>query len=387
MTRRTLALLVAVLAVLATLATIGALAVRGGGDDQAPQGQVVDSDPAFKIGSRATPYRIVYRLDDLSDRKIAPTTDQVWVRQPFESRLETSSGEGDGGELQSVQIAAIDRLRLGTLDEPLIIARVPGLAVSDLRVSPMLDDAVAAGLIERREQRVVAGRRCQVVRSGTLLGAGPLVPITDREHADSCIDAEGLMLEETLYSDGKPTLHRLAIEVDTSPALAADLFDVGAIVIPVDKGAGSSLPVDPDVGALGPFWVLSADDLPGGFERVGRFSIIPPQPDRFATPGNPAIVAGTADVFVSDADMIVLYQGGTAGGVVAFPPTPHAASVDGDALGRGEAVLSALANELHFPQPHGKFVHVIGTLPIDDLVALARHLVETEGTGLVYLHD
>lgn len=377
-----IALLVAVAAV---LAVIGALVVRRG-DGSGPARSVVDTDPAFEIGSRAEPYRVVYRLDDLSDPAVTPTTDQVWVRQPFESRLETSGGDGDGEEvLQSVQISAIDRLRLGTLGEPLIIARVPGIAVSDLRVSPMLDAAVEAGLIERREQRVVAGRRCQVVRSGTLLGAGPLVPISDREHADSCIDAEGLMLEETLSFDGEATLHRLAIEVDTSPTLTADMFDIGKIVVPADKGAGSSLPVDPDVGALGPFWVLAADDVPDGFGRVGRFSIIPPQPDRFATPQNPAIVAGTADVFVRGADMIVLYQGGTAGGVVAFPPTPHAAPVDGGALGDGEAVLSALGNEVHFLQPHGKFVHVIGTLPVDDLVALARDLLVSEGTGLVYL--
>jgi len=32
--------------------------------------------------------------------------------------------------------------------------------------------------------------------------------------------------------------------------------------------------------------------------------------------------------------------------------------------GDGEVVLSALGNELHFARPQGKFVHVIGTLPV-----------------------
>lgn len=338
-------------------------------------------DDSFTIGRRVEPYRIVYRLDDRSNPEIEPTTDEVWVRPPFESRLETSRDSA----VQSVQISAIDRLRLGTIDQPLVIARVPGLAVSDVRVAPVLDDAIDAGLLVRAGRRSVLGRPCQLLRSGTLLGAGPLARITDAEYAETCVDREGLVLEETLFTAGKPTLHRVATEFDTSPGLTDDRFAVGDLTAPVNKGGGSTRPVDPQAGALGSFWVFPSGAAPRGFDFVRRYSIVPPQSDRFAVPDNPAIVAGTADVYVRGPDFVVIWQGGTVGQVVAFPPTKGARRVDGGAVGKGEIVLSALGNELHFARPRGKFVHVVGTLTVRELTAIARDLRETQGTGLVYL--
>lgn len=375
--RRTIAA-VAIVGALATAVFV--LADRDTQADPRAGSRVVETDPTFEIGTRETPYRIVYRLGDLSDDRVEQSIDEVWVRQPFESRLETSTND----ELHGVQISALDRLRIGSSGEPLVIARVPSLAVSDVRIAPVLDDAIDAELLELREQREIAGRRCQVVRSGTLLGASPLVPISDAEHADSCIDAEGLLLEEILYHDGAATLHRIAIEVDTEPALRDDLFDPGDITMPADGGGGSSLPVDPEVGAVGAFWTPPGNDPPEGFERVGRYSIIPPQPERFEA-DDPAIVAGTSDVFVRGVDFVVVYQGGTRERVQAFPPTAGTPAVDGGALGDGELLLSALGSELRFAQPRGRFVHVAGTLPADELVAIARSLTETEGAGLVYL--
>ena len=364
------------------LAVAAYVALRSDSDaDPRAGSRVVEHDDDFVIGTPVAPYRIVYRLGDLRDDRVEPSVDEVWVRPPFESRLETSTG----GELQGVEVSALDRLRLGTLDEPLVIARVPGLAVSDVRVAPVLDEAVEAGLLDLREQREIAGRRCQVVRSGATLGTGALVEITDAEHVDSCIDGDGLLLEELLYEDGEPTLHRIATEVDTDPALSDDLFETGDITIPADQGGGSSLPVDPDVGAVGPFWTTAGNDPPDGFERVGRFSVVPPQPERFAAQTDPAIVAGVADVFVRGHDFVVLWQGGTVGRVDAYPATPGAPRVDGGAVGDGEVHLSALGTELRFPQPRGRFVHVVGTLAPDELVAIARTLTETEGAGLVYL--
>ena len=141
-----------------------------------------------------------------------------------------------------------------------------------------------------------------------------------------------------------------------------------------------------DAGALGAFWTPPGNDPPDGFTRVGRFAIVPPQAERFAASlQDPGIVAGTADVFVRGPDFVVVWQGGTLGGVEAYPPTDGAAAVDGGPVGRGEVLPSALGTELRFPQEGGRFVHVVGTLQADDLRAVARSLVETEGTGLVYL--
>lgn len=376
--RRTIAV-VAVVGVLA--ATTYLVLARDDAADPRAGSRRVETDSRFRIGTREEPYRIVYRLGDLSDDRVEQSVDEVWVRQPFESRLETSTD----GELQGAQVSAMDRIRLGSLDDPLVIARVPGLAVSDVRVAPVLDDAIDAKLFELREQRVVAGRRCQVVRSGTLLGAGPLVPITDAEHADSCLDGEGLLLEEILYHDSAPTLHRIATEVDTDPTIRGDLFDAGEITLPADEGGGSSLPVDPEVGATGPFWTLPGNDPPDGFERVRRLSVVPPQPERFAAQNDPAIVAGVADVLVRGHDFVVVWQGGTVGRVDAYPPPREARRVEGGTLGDGELRLSALGTEVRFSQARGRFVHVIGTLGADELVAIARSLTAADGAGLVYL--
>ena len=76
-------------------------------------------------------------------------------------------------------------------------------------------------------------------------------------------------------------------------------------------------------------------------------------------------MAGVADVFVRQSDFVAVWQGG--------------------ALGEGTVLLSALGTELRFPQERGRFVHVVGTLTVDELATIAGSMVATEGAGLVYL--
>lgn len=337
------------------------------GDGSAPE--AVERDPDFVIGTPTAPYRVVYDVDGTG-------TESVSVRPPFESRVETSTG--------AVQVTAMDRISFRNDGDALVVAREPGLAPPDVRVAAVLDDAEAAGLLERRGQKEILDRRCQVVRTGAPLAAGPLVPITDDEHVDTCIDADGIPLEEVVTSDGARVLRRVATDVDLDVDLGDDRFDPGDITLPADEGGGAALRVDPERGDVGPFWVLPGNEPPDGFVRVGRRSIIPPQPERFAD-DSPRTVAGTADVFRRGSDALVVWQGGTIGRADAYAPVGGARTVDGGALGAGEVVLSALGTELRFPQPGGRFVHVIGTLPPDDLLEVARSLLETEGTGLVYL--
>lgn len=353
-------------------------------DDPGPDSVEVDTDPDFVIEQYRGSYRIVYRLDDPSGR-IQPETDRVEVRPPFESRLETAVGIPPGGAAVSVQIAQRDTLRIGGVDEPLTIARVPGLAPSTIRIAPVLDDAIAAGLLEPREQREVIGRRCQVYRSGSTLGAGPLVPITEGEFADSCIDAQGLLLEETLFVDGEASFRRTAVEVDLDHEPADDTFDTGEISAPVDQGGGAVTRAEPDSRPEGPFFELPDDAVPAGFSRVGRFSVIPPQPEKFSDPTlRDSIIAGVVDLFTDDqGDLVAVYQGGTLGQVQAFTPLDFAQPVAATALGEGKLALSALGTELRFALDPGRFVHVYGTVGVDVLTGVADALVETEGTGLV----
>src|SRR5207247_7133823 len=93
------------------------------------------------------------------------------------------------------------------------LAQTPGsLPGGDVRAGPVLEDALGAGVIERREQREVAGRRCQVYRSKDTAAGATLAPATDptRQHADTCIDEAGVVLEEVVVTDGHQSRRRLA---------------------------------------------------------------------------------------------------------------------------------------------------------------------------------
>lgn len=352
--------------------------------DAAPR--PVPTDDAFRIDQHGGPYRVVYRVEDPGG-DAGVQTDRVWVRSPFESRLETASGAPPGDEVVSVEIATVDRLRFGGEQDGATIARVPGLAPAALRVAVILDEAEDAGLLEAGEQRMVAGRRCQVYRSGALLGSGPLEPITEDQYADSCVDGDGLLLEETLVVEGEAVVRRVAVEVDLDADLDDELFDPGEISAPVDQGGGAATPADPASAPEGPFHRLPADDVPDGFELQGRFSVIPPQPERFSDPRlGDQIVAGVADVY-SDGrgDAFVVYQGGTFGRVDAFAPEPTAAAVRHPRFGRGELLLSALGTELRFELDDGRFLHVAGTIEPSRLEQIAGSLEEIQGTGLELL--
>lgn len=377
------------------MAVIGATAmivVATTGDDGASAPAVdarrVETDDAFAVGSPPETYRITYLVEDPSGGN-APQTDRVSVRAPFDSRVETASGAPPGGEVSTLQVSRLDRLRVGGVDDAATVARVPAGAPAALHVAPILDAAIEAGLLERREQRVVGGRRCQVYRSGSTLGSGPLRPITGTDHADSCIDARGLLLEELLVVEGTAILRRTAVEVEVPAALDDEAFDAGRITATVEQGGGATTPTEPGSAPEGPYLDLPAAALPEGFSPMGRWSVIPPQPERFSDPSQSSgIIAGIADVHTNGrGDSLVLYQGDTLGGATPFAAVPHAQPVTSDALGDGELLLSALGSEVRFDLGGGRFVHLIGTIDPDVLVGLTDALVERTGTGLLLLDD
>lgn len=356
----------------------------GGAGSGDARSVAVAVDETFEIAQTAADHRIVYRL---TSPEGDTETDRFTVRGPFESRLETALGAPPGGETVSVQVGTIDRLAIGGVDEPAVVARVPGLAPSAIRITPIIDRAVEAGLLEVREQRVVAERRCQVYRSGTTLASGPLVPITDAEFADSCIDGDGLLLEEALFLEGDPVFRRTAVEVELDAAIDEGDFVVGEPTAPVDQGGGATTPADPDSAPIGPFLELPAEAVPAGFSLLERYSVIPPQPDRFSDPlQRDGIIAGVADVYVNgDGEFFVIYQGGSLGRVEAFPVATDAPAVEVAGVGSGRLLLSATGTEVRVPLAGGRFLHVTGPLDPDVLVDVGASLVEIEGEGLELL--
>src|SRR3954453_2903131 len=223
-------------------------------------------------------WHIVYRLEERGD---VVSTDRVWVRRPFDSRLETWSGPPPGRQQGSEQVATFGRRiqRASKGGNAQTLALPPGVPASDVRIESVLNDAVDSGLMQRREVRRVAGRDCQVYRSGNLLNAGALHPATENEHADSCIDEAGLVLEELLWGDGRFISRRVAVSVEEPPSLPDQLFAVPETPIAVKEGGGSVRPLVPGSRPPGDFYEL--DSAPAGFQLRGRYSVIPPQPENF----------------------------------------------------------------------------------------------------------
>ena len=85
------------------------------------------------------------------------------------------------------------------------------------------------------------------------------------------------------------------------------------------------------------------------------------------------MVTAVDDVYVRDADVVIVEQGQTLGGAPFQPPTGGRA-VDLGRLGQGQVLLSAKASSVTALLGSGSFVRVSGTVPPQDLTAVARSL-------------
>lgn len=389
---------IVVVVVAVALALVGITAfvlTRPGSPDEggrlaAPPSPVIENADDVEITRTPAAWHIVYRLEEhgSEDDDLTVSTDKVWVRRPFESRLETWSGPPPGDKAQFVQVGWFARRGTKPVDAERLVLRLPPAgAPSDIRLRPILSAAEEYGLIERREVREVARRRCQVLRSGALLSAPYLQPPTEDSYADSCVDAAGLVLEETLVDAGKVLSRRLAVKVDEDP----DLDDVELEMsegepLPAKEGGGVVQPLTLDSRAPGEFFELTAP--PAGFTHQGRYSVVPPQPENFSDFSREGFIfGGVTDVYVRGEDFIVLDQWGTLRGQDPPAPPPAIDRVDIPLLGTGGVALSGAGSELRFDLPGGRLVRLTGSLEPDELTRIARELVMVEGGELVPLAE
>ncbi|HUP84823.1 MAG TPA: hypothetical protein VM143_04060 [Acidimicrobiales bacterium] len=327
-------------------------------------------------------YRVVYRLEEFTGPKVALSTDKVWVRRPFESRLETWRGAPPGDKLLSSQVGAFARRRNESSSaEAVVLAVPPSSAPSDVRLLPALADAEAGGLLQAREVRVVLDRRCQVYRSGQLLSGLSLTKPSEHQYTDSCVDAAGIVLEELFVVDGETLSRRIAVEVEEEPSLDGRLFETGPRTLAVADGGGLVRRMGEGL-PPGEFLLVDPATIPAGFERLGRFNVIPSQPENFSDPTREgARETSFADVYVRGADFLVIDQGGTLQGVDPFTEDPGSPRLDLGPYGSGELRLSALGVEVRAKRTGGRFVRVRGTVDADDLASVAKSLAPTEGSG------
>lgn len=378
---------VAAVAGVVAIAVLGAWIASRADDEPDPRAGSVRLDDApglFEVGEPVEAYRIDYRVESRGSGDTVVTSDRLLVRRPFDARLESYSGPVPTGDPSSVQVESFGALFADGADsDEVIVAVPPGPPGSDTRVLAGLADALDEDRFELGERRRILDRTCQVVRTAALLATADLAPPTQQDHAETCIDADGLVLEELLVADGAVLLRRVAVDVELDPDLDDEAFEVGEQTVPVDSGGGFLAETEPDSRQPGSFFESSA---PSGFERLGRYVVIPPQQENFTDPlrrGNR--LTYLSDVFVDGAEVVVLDQGGTFGGV---DPFPDAQGVEVDLAGLGTGLLSYGRNgpTLLVSRDGGKFIRARGTVAPAVLVELVEDLEEVEG-GELRLRD
>jgi hypothetical protein len=328
-------------------------------------------------------YRIVYRTEARAGGDLVVGTQRVWVKRPFEARVESWTGAPPGRKRTSATINAFGRLKIGDA----VFAIPPGPAPQDKRIERSLDEISSAGYLERRELRRVMGRNCRVYRAGGEGGSGTLERLKDDDetYTDLCLDAAGLVLEEVGYSDGKLLNRSIAVAVDETPSVPDRLFRTGDPKLTARQGGGSVRAVDPASRPPGDFWEASSGLR--GFEREGRYAVIPPQSGFDDPTMRSGLIAFTSDVWVDDLDVVVVEQGSTLGGSDPFGDDPNAKRVRVGALGRGELLYGLRTSEVRVRFKGGKFVRVVGTVEPSRLLAIAARLEKRPGGELVYLDD
>jgi hypothetical protein len=380
-------------AVVVLVSIVLAVALRGGDDDDGNVATPPADEALERFGSDEVDdveplpesdaldaYRISYRVTQRGVSHL--TTEVLTVVRPFTSELETRDADD---ARTGVNRWAFGRVITGIGEEqPRVFAVGPNVGSYDLRPQISVDEAVERGLLDRREQREVVGRRCQVYRAATTVSEGVLEPLdaASGEYADVCLDADGLLLEEWWVVDGNAIRQRVATAIaDEVPRGFGDGWSDEATSEPAGEGGGSVIRLLQ--GSAPPGVFFEAPSAPAGFTHLGRYSVIPPQAIDVQGADQYKAIASTADVWRSGVDVLVLDQGGSLGGGAVFPPDPDNRTVDLPGIGTAEVVLGLSTNEVRIPRDGGKYVRVIGTLPSDDLLAFARTLVETQGNEIV----
>jgi hypothetical protein len=325
-------------------------------------------------------YHIVYRVTDGG----SVTTESVWVRRPFESVQVDSLGTAP-------YLTLVDRLGSQVTEaraaEP-FVERVPAAAAqADVRPDVVVQPALERGLLELIGQASVAGRTCTIYRSASSLRAGILAPLsTGGSYTDTCIGPDGLVLRETTYQTGRPSSDRVAVRIAEGPSSVrgAD-FGLTGSPTPVEQGGGAFSPVTLSSRSPGLNW--TPNYLPPGFREVGRYAVIPPQPQVFGQIDNRGADSGGLpgstvteidDVWVRGADVIVMEQGQTLDGSRFSPPT-GAETVQLGLLGEGQLQFSGTGPVLTVEPASGRhFIRLSATLDPATVLRIARSIVSAQ---------
>jgi hypothetical protein len=305
------------------------------------------------------------------------STQEMFVRRPFDSYEEN---------ITSGKPYLTMAMRLGTE-----VLRSKGAAASlvytplapsrrDIRLDAVAPYALRTHRLALVGRGRVLGTTCYVFRSAAPLNSGPLEVFGKRSYVDSCVDRRGLVLYEKTTTRGKVTSERRAVRVGSG---SSGKYSMSGSTLPPEKGGGAMRALTLDSRpSSGPFWDIA--QAPSGFRHVARYVVVPSQPEAFADmtaltmsptglPGS--LVVSIDDVYVRGANALVIEQGSTVNDAKFSPPSGGTDVDLGPVLGHGQLLLSASASEVA-AEPHegNRFVRVIGTLPPNELIAIARSM-------------
>jgi hypothetical protein len=324
----------------------------------------------------------------------ATTTERLWVRRPFDSVDITYTDPAPGATASLVTVYRLGVQVLKAVDAQGGLLHIPAAAApADVRADLVVPAALRAHKLKLVGHSRVLGRSCQVFRSATPLRAGPLPTLRSTStYADTCIDASGIVVRETQVSGGHRVFERRAIQVATGDsAVATAQFAMTGTPTPYDAGGGAFTPLTLSSRPPGGSWAIQQS--PSGFTHLGRFAVVPPQPQLFGQGGNGygsmglpgGLVTEMDDVYIRGADVVVLQQGSTLNGAI-FTAPANGASVDLDRLGDGQLLIAANGTTVAAEPGNRKtFVRLSGTLPPDQLVAMMRALTRQPGGTLTRL--
>ncbi len=350
-TARTLSALVAA----AVLTTVTAC---GGDDDESG---LPDPDGT----GAAVTYRVLYEVTTPEGRG----REELVVRRPFGASITERDQAGEVVARRISELGLLVTVRDGTATA-VETAIVP--AAGDLRLDRTAERLVAAGRLEEGEDGAVGGRPCRryvepdaVATDGSGAGSGEgSFPV----RITRCVDAAGIVLEERVATPGGQAVRtKRAVEVEVGDDVPEiDVPDVA----PLGREQGGGV-VEELTGAP-PAIVSWQVRPPEGFRPVGRYLV---EPARLGGGGTAAgAVALVTEVWQRGPDLLVLDQGRTTGGLTLFDPDTEVEALDLPEVGAASLALELRLAEVRVVGADGAFVRVAGTLPVEDLLEVARTL-------------
>jgi hypothetical protein len=364
------AVLVGVVTVAVAVALIALIAI-GGDSDDGPRGTSTGL-PAVEGDRPPTDYRIVYRVttqDSVGEEEHV-------VHRPFGAHV---VNRDSAGAVTSERWSDLGRLVTRSQGARAVrIDTAIATSANDLRPDRFADRLAEAGKVTPADvASTVGGRACRRIAEADTVPVenGETLPVT----IDRCVDATGLVLEERWTTpDDDVVLSKRArvLEIgDDVPAIRIP----DAEPLPAEQGNGAVRKVADD--ERPPFAEAFALDVPDGFTFVGRYSVSAASPtsDVSAVPEAGTEVALYTDVWTRGPDVLLLDQGATEGAAPPFDRTTTIGTVPLGGIGDAELGVDLRSAEVRMARPDDGFLRLSGTIPLDDLLALASsslHIVD-----------